>query len=191
MHNLKKTEIPRIFKRHVTGEYFDRCITCDTYLLDSKVPYLIEKAVRKYPGYEATDIIFEYAMCIDCAGKMRQELSQESLQNIQQYLEQKVNFYDRSEDLEDCNDPQAWLSHCIITGKQIQTLNEYQILAYCDGKELHFSGMPYMISGEAADEITNLLSNKTIGEMNRFIDENFGLPPELKKSIKDHPVLFI
>lgn len=191
MHDPKGIEIPTIFKHHITGEHFERCISCDTYLLESGTPYLIEKAVKKYPGYQATDVLFEYAMCMNCAAKMRQELSSESLQRIQQYFEQKVNFYDRLEDLEGCNDPQQWLSHCIITGKPIHTLDEYQLLAYCEGKQLQFSGMPYMISGQAADEMTHLLSNKTIGEINRFIDENFGLPPELRKPIKDQPVLLI
>lgn len=191
MCNLKQTEIPDIFKHHTTGEHFEKCISCDRYLLESGTPYLIEKAVKKYPGYKATDILFEYAMCMGCVTKMRQELSQESLQRIQQYLEEKVNLYDRTKYLEGCHNPQEWLSHCIVTGKPMHALNEYQIYAYCDGNRLQFSGMPYMISGEAADEMANLLSVKTLGEINRFIDENFGLPPELKNPIKDQPVILI
>lgn len=191
MFNPGKTEIPAIFKRHATGEYFENCISCDTHLLTSGAPYIIEKAVKKYPGYKATDVIFEYAMCMECVAKMRQELSLESLQRIQQYFEKKAHFHERMENLEGCNNPQQWLSRCIITGKPIHMLNEYQLFAYCDGKHLQLAGMPYMISGEAADEMVNLLSSKTLGEINRFIDENFGLPPELKKPIKDQPVILI
>ncbi|MCH8874659.1 hypothetical protein IH824_18165 [candidate division KSB1 bacterium] len=45
-----------------------------------------------------------------------------------------------------------------------------------------------MISGEAVDEIANLLSNKTLGEIDGCVGEFFGWPPELKKSPRDQPV---
>lgn len=189
MHSFNKAEIPSIFKSH-SGEYFERCISCSTYLLAPGTPYLIEKAVKKYPGYEATDVVFEYAMCMDCAMKMRNELSKESLINIQQYFETRADLLQRQAALEDDHDPQHWLSHCIVTGRPMTDLHEYQIYAFCDGKNMHLSGMPYMLSGEAAEEMSALLSEKTKGEIDRFIDDNFGLPPELKKHIKDQPMSF-
>ncbi len=45
-----------------------------------------------------------------------------------------------------------------------------------------------MISGEAVDEIANLLSNKTLGEIDGFIGEFFPWPPGLEKSPRDQPV---
>lgn len=189
MHSFKKTGIPSIFKSHV-GEYFEQCISCNTYLLAPGTPYMIEKAIKKYPGYEATDVVFEYAMCMDCALKMRGELSKESLANIQQYFEARVDLRQRQAELEGENNPQHWLSHCIITGKPMADLHEYQVYAFCNGKDINLSGMPYMLSGEAAEEMSELLSEKTKGEIDRFIDDNFGLPPELKKHIKDQPVAF-
>ncbi|MEM6842784.1 MAG: hypothetical protein AAF632_11205 [Bacteroidota bacterium] len=51
--------------------------------------------------------------------------------------------------------------------------------------------MPYIIGDPAVDEITGLLPEKALGEVDRFVDENLGLPPELKKPIKDNPPIFI
>ena len=45
-----------------------------------------------------------------------------------------------------------------------------------------------MISGEAVDEIANLLSNKTLGEIDGFVGEFFPWPSGLKKSLRDRPV---
>lgn len=193
MHFSKKAEIPKIFRSHTTGAYLDRCIACDTYLLAGGILYFIEKAIRKYPGYTAADTLFEYAMCVDCAMKMRQELSKISLERIEQYFEQRVDVWDRYQALtskEETN-PHQWLSECLITGKPADELSEYQIYAQCEGKSLVESGMPYLLSGEVLDEISDLLSEKSMGEINRFIDEHFGLPPELKKPLKDQPFLLL
>ena len=46
-----------------------------------------------------------------------------------------------------------------------------------------------MISGEAADEVMQLLSNSTIDILNGFTDEFLGLPPEFKDLFKDKPML--
>lgn len=191
MHVLKHFDIPAIFKHHTTGQYFERCIACEAYLLEPGRSYFIEKAIRTYPGFQATDVIFEYAMCTGCADRMRKEVSMESLLKMHLYFTEKVNLKSRFENLSQNENPEAWLSHCIVTGKPITQLEEYQIYAHCEGKSFLFSGMPYMISGEALHEMADLLSEKTRGEIDRFIEENFGLPPELKKPIKDNPVIFM
>lgn len=187
------SDIPAIFKSHDSGQYLEKCISCEAYLLEPGKQYFIEKAFRTYPGFRATDVIFEYAMCMDCADRMRNELSRESLLRIQHYFINKIDLEGRYELLSQKGhgNPDAWLSNCIVTGKPVAHLKEYQLCAHCDGKSLIFSGMPYMISGEAMEEMADLLSAKTRGEIDRFIDENFGLPPELKKPVKDNPVIFV
>ncbi len=193
MQKPNTIEIPPIFRNHLTGDYLDRCISCDTYLLAGGIPYFIEKAVRQYPGFSAADALFEYAICMDCALKMRQELSKISLERIEQYFEQRVNVWNRYQTLsaQTSEDPQQWLSHCMITGKPMSALSEYQIFAQCEGKSLILTGMPYMLSGEVLDEISELLSDQSRGEINRFIDEHFGIPPELKEPLKDQPFLLL
>ncbi|MEM6845816.1 MAG: hypothetical protein AAF944_20370 [Bacteroidota bacterium] len=186
-------KIPSIFYSHNTQAPFERCISCDCSLQQPDSQYLVEKAFRNYREFGKTDVIFEYAMCLNCADRMRKELSLSSLARIQEFFEERVDFYQRRDQLmqsQPASSPQ-WLDKCLITGESHQALDEYQIYGHFVGDRCVYSFLPYMIGGPAVDEITNLLSEKTLGEIDRFIDENFGLPPELKKPIRDNPVIFI
>ena len=183
------TDIPSIFHSFSEKQAFKNCISCNVQLVETDTEYLIEKAFRRYPGFDTQDVIFEYAMCLNCAERMRQELSRESLRNIQDFFDQRVDFYGRRQEMlyEHALDCEAWLDRCIVTGKPRAELQEYQIYGHCRGDRFLFSYMPYMISDEAMDSMAGLLSEKTQGEIDRFIDDNFGLPPELKQPIKDYP----
>ena len=187
------TDIPSIFHSFSEENVFQHCISCNTKLLENDSEYLIEKAFRRYPGFDTQDVIFEYAMCLRCAEKMRKELSVESMRNIQNFFDQRVDFYGRRQEMlyEHSLNCHAWLDRCIVTGKPMSELQEFQIYGHCRGDRFLFSYMPYMISNEAMDTMSELLSEKTRGEIDRFIDDNFGLPPELKQPIKDHPFVLL
>ena len=187
------TDIPPVFHSYSEERTFQQCISCNVYLLSTDTEYLIEKAFRRYPGFDTQDVIFEYAMCLRCAERMRQELSRESMRNIQQFFDQRVDFYGRRQEMlyEYGLNSDAWLDRCIVTGKPRAELQEYQIYGHCRGDRFLFSYLPYMISDEAVDAMTGLLSEKTKGEIDGFIDDNFGLPPELKQPIKDHPFVLL
>jgi len=188
------TDIPPIFYSHTTKAPFENCISCNRPLQAPNTQYLIEKAFRQYRGeFSTTDVIFEYAMCLDCAELMRRELSLSSLSRIQEFFDQRVDLHQRREELrkKEGIDAERWLQHCLITGEDLGELDEYQIYGHFVANQCVFSFMPYMIGGPAVDEMTELLSEKTLGEIDRFVDDNFGLPPELKKPIKDNPLIFI
>lgn len=182
-----KIEIPGIFKTFVSEEYFQNCISCGKYLLDSGSQYVIEKAIKD--NY----IEFEYAMCLECAEKMRKKLSTESLDRIDKYFEEhvdlpgKINRFlqDNSTSVDD------YLSTCLISGKSINNLNEYQIFAICEGKELLLSLFPYMISHSIVEEMQELLSAKTRDELDDFTSRHFDLPPEWKESIKSKKIILL
>lgn len=190
---IPQADIPTIFYAYTTHAPFERCISCDHYLLENTTEYLIEKAFRQYPDYEAKDVIFEYAMCFECAEMMRKELSKESLANIQQYFNDRVDFYGHHQEMmyEHALDAQAWLSRCIVTGEPQATLEEYQIYGHCRGNQMVFSYMPYLIGGKAMEALSTLISEKTRGEIDRFVDEHFGIPPEWKEPIKNRPIVLV
>ena len=48
-----------------------------------------------------------------------------------------------------------------------------------------------MISYEAADEMSNLLSKQTKDELDRFYRENLGVPPELEELFNTPKLLVI
>ncbi len=192
-HKFPVTDIPHIFHPFEKDSPFSHCVNCQKYLLDQDVEYVIEKAVRQYPEFNTTDVIFEYAMCLQCAELIKKELSKESLANVQSYMINKSNLLAQSQQLRQAHNWNVndWIGRCIITGEMIEDQQEYQIFAHCKGNQMVFSAMPYMISGKAIDEMADLLSQKTQDELNRFINNNFGIPPEFKKHILDNPVAFL
>ncbi|MCE2504462.1 MAG: hypothetical protein J4G05_10460 [Chlorobi bacterium] len=172
--------LPGVFGSHETGEPFERCIECDCFLLEPGTEYIVEKAFRCYRDFSISDTVFEYAMCMECAEEMTNSLSRESLGRLENYFSQNVNLRERlswaTQDRP--SDPGQWLSSCAIKGTSVEDLSEYQIVGHCTGDQLVLSIFPYLIGGEALDEVGVLLSNKTLDILDDFGGRHFGLPPE-------------
>ncbi|KAA3610465.1 MAG: hypothetical protein DWQ03_21140 [Calditrichaeota bacterium] len=187
-------DIPQAFYSDETNAPFMKCLNCECNLLDNHTQYIIEKAIKRYKDYSSTDTIFEYAICLNCHQKFMSVYSSESLSNIQNYFIENAHFDEMREGLvEKLEDGtfeiDEWISNCVIKGTSVKELTEYQIGAQFVGNKMAVSQMPFMIGGAAMDDVMMLLSDKTIDEMNGFIDEFFGLPPDLKKLLKDNGVL--
>ena len=179
-------EIPKMFRTFISEEYFRNCITCDKYLLDDETEYVIEKVIRE--GY----VELEYSMCLDCVEKMRQKMSKESMDRINQYFEENFNFYARRYDLvaSQSSNIDDYISHSLFKDKPIRDLEEYQLLGHCRGDKMLLSVFPYIVSKDAIEEVQELLSAKTREELDDFTDRNFGLPPDLKEILRNkRPVL--
>ncbi len=188
--NFNYDEIPRIFRSFDSGKYLDKCIICEKNLMDENTHYMIEKAIKKYPGYNTVDVIFEYAICLECAEEMRKTMSQESQQRITAYFDEHTDLFNRWLDFSQKDDFNIddWLDNCLITGSKRDELEQYQVYAQCVGNQMIYSFFPFMISESAIEDMQELLSKKTRDEMDGFIDEHFGLPPEIRKLIRD-PIL--
>jgi hypothetical protein len=70
-------EIPTIFYNTETKAPIDRCLVCHSYLLID-TDYIIEKAIVNYPTTDSFDLIWEFAMCIDCMTSVLNEYSKQS-----------------------------------------------------------------------------------------------------------------
>jgi hypothetical protein len=174
--------IPEMFHSFLKTGPFDRCLMCERDLLIDGTQYLIEKAFKQ------KEVIFEFAMCLDCHDKFSDELSKKTTKRLAQFFSQKVDLVTRREELlqESADDVNPWLDTCLLTGKKMSEVNEYQIYGHCDGPDLLFSYFPYMICGEGIDQIIELLSKKTIDVLGDFTDKYLGCPPEFQ----DKPILF-
>lgn len=196
-HNLDRgkehREIPSIFYSDRDSKPFSHCISCEKYLLENGTLYVIEKAIKKYEKFKTTDTIFEYAMCLNCYYKVWESFSDISKTKMQDYFERNAKLDTKKETLlkRGALKMDDLLSRCIIKGTPIDEASEYQICCQCDGKNILFGHSLFMISGEAVDEIANLLSNKTLGEIDGFMGEFFSWPPELKRSPRDQPVFVV
>lgn len=184
--------IDPLFYSYDTGEPFTNCIMCNKHLLHPGTSYIIEKAYKRYPALDTEAVIFEYAICIDCADKMRKELSEESKISINNYFQQHFDFESRYERMMKLKfDINEWLSECAIKKTDLKENDEYMICAQCDGSKMVFNHFPYMVGGDAMEEISNLISQKTRDVLDGFIDRHLSGPPELKELFKSNKKLLL
>ncbi|HBF21481.1 MAG TPA: hypothetical protein DDW81_15375 [Cryomorphaceae bacterium] len=184
--------IPRLFFLNSAENTFRKCIACERDLYLGDCDYVIEKAIRRFPEIDASEVIFEYAICTDCAGKARQKLSEESRQRIDELLHSEKVKENSLSIL-----AQATLQNgdatgiCMLTGNAIDDCEEYQIYAYCRGTSLSLNSNAFMLSGKAMEIIAELLSEETKDELDRFRDTFFGLPPELEDIIYSRDLIML
>lgn len=163
--------VPEIFWSFETGKPMRRCSLCHCDLMAEGTQYLIEKAFRD------GETMFEHALCLQCHFQCLEEMSEESIDNIQAYFAERVEPGDRPALLLEQygTDHKRWLGKCMVKGYPVEECGEYQIYAFCSGRDLLFSGAPYMICGEVVDEILELLSSETRGTLADLSDRLFGI----------------
>ncbi|MCB0486857.1 MAG: hypothetical protein KDC99_00175 [Cyclobacteriaceae bacterium] len=173
--------IHQAFFNSETGQPFATCLMCNNELKDTQ--YVIEKAFKKHPSHNLTEVIFEYAMCVQCATKMHMELSEESRKRIEEYMAAMPRGDRNFTSIEDA------ISHCAIKNSLVNDSTEYSIYCLCNGNEMVVGDLPYALSGEVQDEIMQLLSAKSLDILDDFIGNHFSGPPEVREILRRRPVL--
>lgn len=192
----KLPEIPKEFYNSETGAPFTNCLVCECNLQKETRPYSIERAIRHYPEMELKSVVFEYALCAGCMSTLEKELSDSTKAAIAKYFGEKFNYHSRplwqpSEDEETPNpfNISEWTDTCSIKSLPKEELYEYTLCARCIGDRIIPEVAPYMISGQAQDDLIELFSNESLGFMDGFTDKYFSGPPELKELFKGRPIL--
>ncbi|MFO7657071.1 MAG: hypothetical protein R6W78_08390 [Bacteroidales bacterium] len=186
-NNLNAIEIPKVFKTFISEENFTNCIICNRYLLDESTEYVVEKVFKdRY-------VEVEYAMCMNCMMKMRESMSQESLERIGNFFEKNFDFMAKRFPMLAAgnNRVEDYISRCIFRDKSIDDSGEYQIMGHFRGNKMILSAFPYMVCKDVIEEVQELLSAKTKEELDDFTNRYFGLPPDLKEILRTRkPVIF-
>ena len=107
-------DIPQDLYSFEKDRPFDRCIECNKFLLNEDTEYLIEKAIRNYQGFQAKDVIFDYAICMDCAKVLRKQISVGSWQQIMTYFQKNLNVSNWIRTKEESEKPGENLKVCMI-----------------------------------------------------------------------------
>lgn len=186
-------EIPKRFFSDVSDEPFENCNICGKYLLDSDVSYVIEKAVKNYKDQDFTSTIYEFAICHNCHSDMQKSMSDESLKSLQKYYNtvmQERGNEPMMIDMRNFN-MDDWLSKCFFKGKEINDMNEYQIVAQFKGSKLVMNTPPIIIGEEAMKQMAELLSDKTTDEMNGFREKFLGPSPEFEELIHGKKLILL
>lgn len=184
--NKNKHQVPSLFKSFLTEKPIENCIMCQKYLLDDGTDYFIEKV------FKDDYVEVEYAICMDCAENMKGSMSQQSIENIENYFRSNMQFMqERFMGFQDEGfDPEMMLSKCAISGTNRKDLKEYQIAGFFNGIYLNPATVPFLISSEVAEEINGLLSKETKGEIDGFVNDFIGIPPEWREILKtNRPIL--
>lgn len=176
----KTTVIPPLFWSDAEAAPFKKCINCQSNLIESNIPYMIEKAVRGFDGEKVSATIFEYAVCMNCAQEMNMKLSVQSRERIEQFFHARVNFKERNNQLQHKKE-EEWLQNCLIHHQPVNEEGECQLYAFCQGKQFVYQDFPYMIRAEALDEMMDLISAETLRQLDDFKDDLIDGPPELKE----------
>jgi hypothetical protein len=88
-------------------------------------------------------------------------------------------------------DLDLWLQNCIVKNKSIDEVEEFQIMTLCEGGDMLFYHAPYMICGEAMDEVMDLLSKKTLDIIDDLMIDIVDIPPEMKELFKTRKPILI
>jgi hypothetical protein len=194
-NGLPRLAIPEIFYESETKQPIKSCKICDKALLDSGELYIAEKAYRRYPGFTATDTVFEYAICMDCAKKLSESYSKETLANFENYLEEKGNLFFRFMLMMQTGLPSAdiaveRLGKCAVYGTTPEENEEYQVSSIFRGDNMLLTPVTMMLSGKAADDLQERVSAKTRDDLDDFIDNYLSGPPEFREIFKRDIILF-
>ncbi|MEQ9309650.1 MAG: hypothetical protein RLN90_09360 [Balneolaceae bacterium] len=189
--NPTLVELPSLFHSSETGVPISTCLVCEKTLLDQQ-EYIIEKAFTNYPGIKTQDLVWEFAICTNCMKEQMNEYSKDSERKMTEYFVQNMDFtYQNELRTNQDFDPDKWISKCIIKGTAIKDCAQYQISAQCLGNMMLFERTPFMISGEAMDEIIQLMSNETLGFFNDFRGRYFPPPEDLSPFFKEKDFVLI
>ena len=188
-----KIDIPDRFYSDAEGKPFENCQMCGKFLLSEGTTYVVEKAIKNYKDYDINSTIFEFAVCIDCHTKVQQSMSDESLANLHLYYQhimaekgnQPIVIDIRNFNLDD------WLSKCFFKGDEIKEMNEYQLVAQFNGNKMLMNMPPMIIGEKAMEEMAELLSDKTVDEMNGFREKFLGPSPEIEELIYGKKLIMI
>lgn len=184
--------IPKLFHADLTGAPMDKCISCECNLLDGNTNYVIEKAIKPYDGFNSYSTLFEYAMCLDCMDSYKSRISPESMERINQYFADQIDWEGRKKIIaEDARlDLGQWLGRCVVKDLEARNVAECQVYAHCIGGHMIMGDYPYMISGVAMDEVVELLSPETFEAFDRLKDELIG-PSEFQDLLQGGPRVFL
>lgn len=170
-----QTEMPDAL-RPEDGTLFTHCKQCKQSLQEPPKAYTLEKVFKRYPNTSKPQVLFEYAICDACAGEIREEFSEESAANMQNYFADKIQ--NRNEEFSDNIDER--LNNCLLLNTPLHDEQEYAVVARGFGDKMLQSHYPFAISLSAMDELQELISEKTRDLLDDFVGKNFPGPPEFE-----------
>lgn len=174
-------DIPEEFNSDETQQLPTECSACGNEFGNRH--FFIEKAFQKTHDGSSFELSFEYAICERCKTDMMQSISKESMQSIQEFVQQMGGMPSLRNSQEDEIDVKYMMNHCISTGKPLDELKEYHLVGiFKQGKMVQ---LPMLYGESFMEEYAALLSEETKGFFDDFFDHITVIPPTLAKILED------
>lgn len=203
------TTIPKLFWSVYSDEPFRQCLKCKVPLVEAN-SYVIQKRVV------GGETVFEMAMCERCREAMTAEFSEETRRNLTRHMNEQLRK--ASEEMakqtdEDGNAPTFEISeindeeegqklmndsinHCLMCEKPRSESHRYSLLSLCSDDMLIAQvtpvvRTPMMMCEDCEGSMSDLISQKTRDQWDRFVEEHFDGPPGVSlDSPSSYPVGF-
>lgn len=177
-------DIPPIFYNTVKDLPFSNCSKCDRFLLDGSMEYLVEKICIP------NDVLYEFAICQYCIEQLHQEISKESMQNMQAFQNKQMNKgFQIIDDYLNLNIERI---KKVLTNKQPNISYEScNIIAYFKGNAISPTMPAVCVSTQILENMQDKISKKTRDNFDDFTDFLGGVPPDLEDLFKVRPRVLI
>ncbi|MES2997054.1 MAG: hypothetical protein V4733_09625 [Verrucomicrobiota bacterium] len=154
-----------------TGKPFQHCVHCRFPLLETEVPWLVNKHYRR------GECIIEYAICQTCRDEIAAGFSDESKAAIREFLETHIDWPKRLADFMRLDDPRQRLDACVKCELPRGEATEFAISGVFDeGGILMEGALPLMLCGGCTREMANALSPASRAAWQDFIVQHFAGP---------------
>jgi hypothetical protein len=154
------TPIPEVLHSAYLDGPFRECVSCGEDLDATAMPYQVNKT------WKGGEVVFELAVCFKCAAETMAEFSQESMERMQAFFQERYR-------------PTTEPMSCNFCGQRQTSESEYGIGAACR-QGLLLRPM-VLVCGECNAASQEGLSRKTRDAWGDFVDRNLpGVPRELE-----------
>ncbi len=173
MEQPSQIPIPPTFQSVYHDDLFHECFGCQCDLLGQLVPYAVAKHIV------VAEPVFEMALCLNCVATLQSKETQE-----------RVSAFVKSLLLERRSAPAegyTWedgISACLICERPKAACRRYQLLGVCMQRDLLVSApptpTPYLICEDCNEQLSQLLSQETRENWDRFMAERNDDPPGIE-----------
>lgn len=186
LKNYFMKNVEKKFYSEKNNKPFSKCVFCETNLKNYEHGFVVEKAFRFNKKKKKHELVFEYALCLECVQILTNEMSEETTMRIADFFEASIRDFGKDE----LGDAKRRTETCMITREDLSKSFEYQIAAYFIEDEMVVSDrFPFAIGGDVIDAMQDLISEKTRDFTDKF--KEIILPPDEQDKVpKDRIIIF-
>lgn len=177
-----RLEMPELFYSEETRRPFQLCIDCGAFLpteLAGEGYYYVHKTIVR------SEAVFEFAMCLDCNTKLQEEFSRETQAAIQRFCAENIH----PREILEWDSIDEHLECCVVCRRTREECHRFSLAGFGVGFQLIMGVGPFLMCDDCESQMSELVSEKTRKEWDRFVEENFDSPPGVSADWPQVPLM--